>query len=532
MAKRTNTKHGKHEKYFKNIKSGKSKSSEKSRKLTHKKESKQKKSEKQERSSGYKTTLLLVGSIIGVIVLLLIALKIFSVINEPPLETEEGNLVVSVNGEPVYSDEIDKKKEYYQAQYGPSFTREMVINQTINEMLLLQEADKQGITVSQGEVDNAVDSWLSQLGQQMSDEDLEALLAEENLTMGEYVEDLRENLRKKMIMQKFLNETVLSEFGQSNETNITLEDAQKAYEESPERFDTVRVSHILICYDDSSECQANRTKEEAQELVNDLYERLLEGKSFEELARNYSDCPSANESGELDPFTKEDSVSSAFKEAAFDLKNDGQFTEPVESDFGYHIVKLLEKKDTFDELKRNIMMQLQFEEQAGQQQNQQARQEEAVTEYLAKLRDEAEILYPKDSPQESSSGIKTFKEQEGEVCTEDGKPVVYFFSSTSCPHCSWVGDAYQEVVKEYMQEDKIKAYHWQLDTGNNKLTSTQESDVPQEHVKVFREFSTGGVPTFVFGCKYYRVGNAYEGEDNGIEKEKEEFREVIDKLLS
>jgi len=48
---------------------------------------------------------------------------------------------------------------------------------------------------------------------------------------------------------------------------------------------------------------------------------------------------------------------------------------------------------------------------------------------------------------------------------------------------------------------------------------------------IYNKFNPkGSVPTFVFGCKYFRVGNAYEAQDN-LEAEETEFRSVIDKLL-
>jgi len=71
-----------------------------------------------------------------------------------------------------------------------------------------------------------------------------------------------------------------------------------------------------------------------------------------------------------------------------------------------------------------------------------------------------------------------------------------------------------------------------LDTGDNTLTQTVETYVPEEEKKIYSEFNPGNtIPTFVFGCKYYRIGNGYEAE-NDLVSEKREFIAVINALLN
>ena len=127
--------------------------------------------------------------------------------------------------------------------------------------------------------------------------------------------------------------------------------------------------------------------------------------------------------------------------------------------------------------------------------------------------------------------IKTFNVSEGSVCYEDGKPVIRMYSTSWCPHCTWVGPTYDRVVKEYVDAGKIVAYHWELDTGDNTLTEAVESEVPKSEVDIFTEFNPKNtIPTFVFGCKYYRIGTGYE-KTQDLLAEESEFRAVIDALL-
>lgn len=130
------------------------------------------------------------------------------------------------------------------------------------------------------------------------------------------------------------------------------------------------------------------------------------------------------------------------------------------------------------------------------------------------------------------TGIKTFLEKkDAVVLKEDGKPVVYLFSTTWCPHCQWIGPTFDKVVKEYVNAGKIKAYRFEVDTGDNALTVEKETKVPQNHLDIYREFNPqGSIPTFVFGAKYFRSGNGYE-QKNDLVSEEAEFKAVIDDLL-
>jgi thioredoxin-related protein len=127
--------------------------------------------------------------------------------------------------------------------------------------------------------------------------------------------------------------------------------------------------------------------------------------------------------------------------------------------------------------------------------------------------------------------IKTFTETGRQVCKENGKPVIRLYSTTSCPHCKWIKNAFDSTVKEYLDQGKIVAFHWQLDTGDNTLTPETESSVPVSETNIYTKFNPNKtVPTFVFGCKYFRIGNAYE-KQNDLKAEIGEFKAVIEALL-
>jgi parvulin-like peptidyl-prolyl isomerase len=101
----------------------------------------------------------------------------------------------------------------------------------------------------------------------------------------------------------------------------------------------IRASHILISYAGAPRTDAVRTKEEALAMAREILARVRAGEDFEDLARQYSDCPSAQSeiSGDLGFFGK-GRMAKPFEDAAFALKV-GQISDIVETDFGYHIIK-------------------------------------------------------------------------------------------------------------------------------------------------------------------------------------------------
>jgi parvulin-like peptidyl-prolyl isomerase len=103
----------------------------------------------------------------------------------------------------------------------------------------------------------------------------------------------------------------------------------------------VHAAHILLMYQGSAGAseEITRTKEEAYQDIQKLLERIKAGEDFAALAREYSNCPSAKNGGDLGDFSKGDMVK-PFEDAAFKLKK-GKVSTIVETQYGYHIIKRL-----------------------------------------------------------------------------------------------------------------------------------------------------------------------------------------------
>ncbi len=114
--------------------------------------------------------------------------------------------------------------------------------------------------------------------------------------------------------------------------------------------------------------------------------------------------------------------------------------------------------------------------------------------------------------------VGNFEEtDEATACQENGKPIVYFFGTSACPHCQWEKPVIQEVAAQF--GDAI-VYKEDISDGAS----------PFQNAEVFAKYSAqGSVPAIVLGCKYFRVGS---GESTGAETEKANLTSLICKLTN
>jgi parvulin-like peptidyl-prolyl isomerase len=101
--------------------------------------------------------------------------------------------------------------------------------------------------------------------------------------------------------------------------------------------ESVRASHILLMYKGSSRSTASRSKEEAQQQIQQLKTQIDGGADFASLASQHSDCPSKSKGGDLGSFGRGQMVG-PFETATFGMPV-GSVSGIVETDFGYHIIK-------------------------------------------------------------------------------------------------------------------------------------------------------------------------------------------------
>lgn len=142
-----------------------------------------------------------------------------------------------------------------------------------------------------------------------------------------------------------------------NDADVEAE-AQKIYQETRKRIDDgggmVKVAHILVLLKQKA---SDAEQKAAQEKIDSIYKVLKHGGDFAELAKKYSQDPgSAKNGGDLGSWITRNQTVKAFEDAAYGLKKKGQYTKPIQSEFGYHIILLKDKQNFFpyDSVKADI----------------------------------------------------------------------------------------------------------------------------------------------------------------------------------
>ncbi|MDL2286188.1 SurA N-terminal domain-containing protein [Desulfococcaceae bacterium OttesenSCG-928-F15] len=148
---------------------------------------------------------------------------------------------------------------------------------------------------------------------------------------------------------------------------LTEEELGNAYENQKARFEEperVEASHILLTLAPNAPAA---DVEEAKTKLLGVRKQALEGSDFASLAREFSQCPSAAEGGNLGVFTREEMIK-PFSDAAFAMK-EGEISEPVRTPYGWHLIRISRHFPagvrTFDEVRGELLVELKDEKAAS-----------------------------------------------------------------------------------------------------------------------------------------------------------------------
>lgn len=262
-----------------------------------------------------KSTPFIIAAVILVIVLVVVLFK------SPQLfGTAKDNVVARINGEVITKDEL---YDVLVAQGGTEALDSLISNKIID-----LELKKKGLEVTDANVEAELQKMIAQYGGQAS---FDQALASYGYTES----DIRKNIKMNLSATKLVGDDV----------TVTEEEMKAYFDENKASLDVpeqVKASHILV----ADEAKAKEVKA-----------KLAAGGDFAALAKEYStDESNKEQGGELGFFSKGDMVPE-FENVAFSLKA-GDISEPVKTEFGYHIIKVSEKKEakpaTYDDSKAQI----------------------------------------------------------------------------------------------------------------------------------------------------------------------------------
>ena len=285
-------------------------------------------------------------------------------------------IVARVNGEAINKADLENAVRGLEGRAGgpvPADQRDRVYRGVLDDMigykLLMQEAKARQIAVPDADVDAQVAQIRSQF---QSDAQFQQALAAQKMTL----EAVRDDARAEMSVEKLVESEI------AGKVAVKPEAITDFYQKNQDKFQQgprVRASHILIGIPQNADPS---TKQQAKAKAEALLKDLKTGKDFAATAKASSQDPgSAPNGGDLGYFEQGQMVP-PFEQAAFALKP-GEMSEVVETQFGYHIIKVADKQDSrlvpLDDARQQI-------EQYLTQQNRQAQTESFVSALKAKAK--------------------------------------------------------------------------------------------------------------------------------------------------
>jgi peptidyl-prolyl cis-trans isomerase C len=254
-------------------------------------------------------------------------------------KTPSGGKVAVINGVVITQAHFDKELKVHLervSRQGKQISEEQitalkkdVLEGLIEREVLYQESQKAGIKID----DQKVNDQMAGIRKRFpNEEEFKKALA----SMGLTEEEVRTQIQRGLAIRGLIDQKV------ANKIVVTDEETKAYYDGNPQLFkqpEQVKASHILIKVEPTAD---DATKAAARKKIEDIRKKLTDGGDFAELAKEYSEGPSAPKGGDLGYFRRGQMVK-AFDDTAFSMKIN-EVSGLVETRFGYHLIKVYDKK--------------------------------------------------------------------------------------------------------------------------------------------------------------------------------------------
>jgi peptidyl-prolyl cis-trans isomerase C len=265
--------------------------------------------------------------------------------------------------------------------------RRQALEQMIIETILTQKEKEKNITAGEEELKTQIDKQVAQ--QNLNLDEFKALLKSYGVEYSQF----EDNMRKRMMFEKLME----MEFADKIKSP-TQEQIKAYYDENLQQFtqpEKIHAKHILITPADGND--PNAAKLQAKAKAQEILKKVKKGDEFEQLAKDNSACPSGKEGGDLGDQPKGTFVPEF--EKAIDALKPGQVSDVVETQFGYHIIKLIDRTDantiSLEQAKNQITETLK-----------ERQKEQIVRDYIQKIKAEADIEFTNESDKPEISAPK------------------------------------------------------------------------------------------------------------------------------
>ena len=319
-----------------------------------------------------------------------LTLTVYAADPQQPPATKERKVVATVNGSPLFEDQLEpgvqeglkKYKKYGMRKETPALINRLqkkTLNKVIDHELLYQESRK--LTVK--DLDKKVDEKLKKMKRKyQTDERFENHLKRN----GQTLEGLTASIREGIYIEEYLKQQGIAD------PDIPDKSIREFYDGNPDSYfrkESIKVSHILIKLDENP---TPEEKEKAFKKAQEIRKEIVAGADFAEMAKKHSECNSASGGGSL-RYINRGYMPEEFDKVAFTLEKD-TVSDVVETKYGYHIIlvtdKIPEGITPYEDVKDFIKKFLQEDE-----------SKRLLDAHITKLRQKATIeVFLEEPPQE------------------------------------------------------------------------------------------------------------------------------------
>ena len=257
------------------------------------------------------------------------------------------DVVARVNGKDITIAQLEKQfqNRLNGAEQPPSAEEAQdlklqVLNQLINDQILLEMASTAGLSATDAEVDVKFNEFKNQY----TEEKFKDLLKEQKMT----IDDIRNELRKSITIDKLVNKEITSKI------SVTDAEIKNFYEKNKDSFnlpESYHIAHILVTPVADPDLRNGKnddakSPDEAKQKAARLLKEVQGGRDFATVAKESSEDPSSGPNGgdlKFQPLQAIENIDPRLAQAVQKMRPGETFPQVIETRFGFHILKLMEK---------------------------------------------------------------------------------------------------------------------------------------------------------------------------------------------
>ncbi|NUO07610.1 MAG: peptidylprolyl isomerase [Candidatus Brocadia sp.] len=259
-----------------------------------------------------------------------------------------GDVIATVNGKSITQEMLYSRLRSFTDTDPETLNtiRQEIIDQLITDILLDEFIDKQGLIVTPQEIEREVGLIRRTItgNQGNINQSLEQILA----SIGSTIDEFKRSVKYSIALEKYFHD------------KFDDKALKKYFEENKGVFsgESVKVSHILI---DTRNMKTQDELLHALEQIKNIKREIDRGAAFDEVAKKYSNSSSAQNGGDLGFIQRKGNFAKSFLDTAFSLRV-GQVSEPIQTEYGYHLVKVTDRKEgadiQFEDVKEKVRLEV------------------------------------------------------------------------------------------------------------------------------------------------------------------------------